>query len=235
MSLNAYAHSGRDAATRFATTLFVCLAAVSAGLASEKTIDVGAQHNTDAVVITEITVGNLSIQAGQPLTATQVQPVTPFQAGEDWLQQTVVHFLNRTNKTIAFFQIALVFPETAPNGVERSAVGHVITLGRIPDVAAYSNRTGQNVRQTNAPIAFAAGTTMTMALADYLAPIQAGLNLPLSNLTKCSIRRTIVYFDDGMRWDGEYYATPDTSHPGAFTKLEPRYFPGIPSWPPKVQ
>lgn len=85
---------------------------VVAAFAAEKVIEVEPQHRNDAVAITKVTLGSAEVQCGLVLSPAEIQPVTPIQAGDDWLQNVTIYLLNRTNKTIVEGQIVLVFPET---------------------------------------------------------------------------------------------------------------------------
>ena len=80
----------------------------------------------DPVVVTKITLGNAVVQKGRfrkPATEAQDQ-VTPFQAGDDWVEGLTVYLLNRTDKPIVHALIAFTFPEVLP--------GYKLELGNIP-------------------------------------------------------------------------------------------------------
>ena len=79
---------------------------------AQRQIEVDAQHRSDAVLFTAVTVGNMDVQCGLVVSRSAIQTVTPFDAGDDWLQNTVLYLINRTNKTAVFGQIALWFPDT---------------------------------------------------------------------------------------------------------------------------
>ncbi|HEY3826339.1 MAG TPA: hypothetical protein VGL82_17360, partial [Bryobacteraceae bacterium] len=59
-----------------------------------------------------VSAASRSPSRGLRQTLTTLQPIVPFEWNEDWLQNTTLYLLNRTNKTIVFGQIGLWFPET---------------------------------------------------------------------------------------------------------------------------
>lgn len=208
---------------------------VVSALAAEKVIEVEPQHANDAVAITKVTLGNAEVQCGLVLSPTELQPVKPIQAGDDWLQNVTIYLLNRTDKTVVEGQIVLSFPETGDGGSGNPVREFHITFGRLPAAAAYSGRTGQAIVEPPSvqPISFAPGQTLQVRLGDYIDNIKASLdNLAFTAVTKCVIRRGAFFFGDGMRWFAGGYHVPDPQHPGKFKELDGRYFPGTPTWPP---
>ena len=98
---------------------------------------------TDAVMITTIAVEGKPIECGlfvKPPVV--VEPVTPFQAGPNWLQTMTISLINRTNKTIASGQITLAFLDAGDCRHTPCPAGH-IQLGQIPAIAAHDGRTGK--------------------------------------------------------------------------------------------
>ena len=101
------------------------------------------QHIEDAVMITDISVGDKSIKCGlfvkPPLV---IQPVEPFHGRSDWLRDMTISLINRTNKTIAFAEVSLRFLDT---GDCRSlpCATEIIHIGQYPAVDAYSGLTGK--------------------------------------------------------------------------------------------
>src|SRR5581483_1838087 len=68
---------------------------------------------TDAVMISDISVNGKSIECGLFVKPPAVvQPLTPFQADSDWLQQMTISLCNRTDRTIVFGGIIFHFPDT---------------------------------------------------------------------------------------------------------------------------
>jgi hypothetical protein len=222
----------------------ICVAsALAASAVAQKSISVDQAHREDAVAVTRVTVSGNDIQCGliisppnpQPgMPPVQIQPVAPFQAGADWLQNTTIYLLNRTNKTVVAGQVALVFPETGTGTLQSPLNEYNITLGRLPAVDAFSYNTGRPLAEPAAaqPISLAGGQTLAINLGAYIQQIKASvINLPYASLTKCIVRRKSFFFDDGMKWSGAYWV-PDPQNAGKFSPLAPKYFPGIPTWPP---
>jgi hypothetical protein len=206
-------------------------------LGAQRQIEVEGQHRSDAVIITQVTVGNQDIQCGLVADRTTLQPIVPFEWNEDWLQNTTLYLLNRTNKTIVFGQIGLWFPETGDGTPQRPMEVYNLTLGRLPDAAAVSVTTGKPLQQatTAQPISLAPGQTLQVHLSDYINQIRGSVAaVPFPNVTRVIVRRSSFVFDDGMRWAGEY-SIPDPDHPGKWKNMPPAYFPGNGhlTWPPK--
>lgn len=203
-------------------------------LASEKSIEVERQGRDEPVFVSRITYGGVDLQCGLLVGSTK-QLVSPFEAGDDWLQKTTIYLQNRTNKTISFARIALIFPETGDGTAQKPTATYNISLGRIPDIDAFSTRTGQAVHQPPAsrPIAFAPGQTIAVNLADYASRIKQSVrSIPFAAVTKVFVHRTVFYFDGGMRWDGAFAVPDPVSH--TWNRMPGRYFPGIPpKWPPQ--
>jgi len=214
--------------------LFACMLWPPASFAAEKTISVEQQHRDDPVLIYSVSVGNLQIGSGLVDGVAGYQPIVPFEAGADWLQNTTVSILNRTNKTIVYGSIALMFPETGDGTMQKPIATYNLTFGRIPDSAAFTASGQVLVQRTTAPpAAFGPGQTMTLRLADQITSIEGTvISIPFSAVTKCHIRRAVFFFDDGMKWDGKF-SVPDSTHPGQWIQQTRGYFPGVPTWPPK--
>lgn len=203
--------------------------------AGDKLIQVDGQHRHDAVVITKVTYGNSEVDCGLVVSSTALQPVIPFQAGDDWLQDVTVYLLNRTDKMIVFAQTTLAFPETGDGSFQRPMRVYNVTLGRLPPNAAFSGRTGQPLPQNPnlQAIAFAPGEVLPVHLGDYINQIRTSAdNVPFTALTKLTVRRSFFVFEDGMRWNGGAYSVPDPERPGKWKPLDAAYFPGTPVWPP---
>lgn len=58
--------------------------------------------------------------------------------------------------------------------------------------------------------------------------------MPVTEVTKLTFSRGIIYFGDGMSWRLGRYTVPDPQHPGKVTELPVDYFPGARgnNWPP---
>jgi hypothetical protein len=234
-------HSFASDAGRFSALCAAMLLSVSglsvsrAVAASGHTIEIEAQHRDEPILIKSVIVGGQAVEAGLIAADGSRQPVTPFQSGEDWLQNTTLVLLNRTDKTIAYIQVALMFPETGDGTPQHPIATYSLSLGRIPQTAAFSGRTGAALVQPAKmqPLSLKPGQTASISLGNYFAEIQANIqSVPFSSITKCNIRRAVVFCDDGLKWDGAY-STPDPGRPGKWNRIQGRYFPGYPVWPPK--
>lgn len=205
------------------------------GVTTARLIEVDPQHRTDAVAITAVTIGGSPVQCGLVTSPHDVQAVTPIQADDDWLKNTTIVLLNRTNKMIVFGQIVLAFPETGAGTSENPQRVFAVTIGRLPPSVAISGSTGKPLSQDpqRASLLFAPGQKLEIHLADYIDQIRASIEavVPSAVVTKCRIHMGSFVFDDGMRWDGTY-SVPDPQHPGKFNQLDGKYFPGTPKWPP---
>lgn len=124
--------------------MFGLAGAVLAQQTDEKLVKVDdVEHITDAVLISNVAVAGKTIECGLFIKhPAVVQPVTPFQAGSDWLQKMTISLINRTNKTIVFGEVILDFLDT---GDCRSlpCVGVALRVGQRPAIDAYDGRTGR--------------------------------------------------------------------------------------------
>jgi len=205
---------------------------------SEKLVQASPQTRLNAVMITRVTVGDQAVQCGLMVGPHNVQRVTPFQAGQDWLKNMTIHLYNRTNKTIAFVDLPLGFPETGNGRTEPQSIYH-IKLGRIPPEDAFFGRTGQPIPIDSdlTPLAFGPHQTLAVHVGNYINQIRSYVQerMLLSGVTKLVIHGGTLFFDDGMRWQaGGGYSVPNPQHPGKFSPLDRNYFPGIKyrNWPP---
>jgi hypothetical protein len=177
-----------------------------------------------------VTVGNADVQCGLIVNRLEVEPVVPFEAGDDWLENITMHLLNRTNKTIVSAEIRLEFPETGDGSPEKPIQTDFVQLGRKPAQAAYG-RNGKPLsqRESSRFISFAPAKTLVIRVGDH-----TDVTPDLKPLRKCIIRVTRVYFLDGMGWDFAGYYDPDPEQHGKFTRMGKMYFPGEvqDNWPP---
>ncbi len=224
-----------------ACVALVLVGALYAQQTSEKLVDA---HNdieqiNDAVLISNVAVAGKTVECGlfirPPLV---IQPVTPFQAGADWLRQMTISVINRTNKTIAFGVIIFHFLDV---GDCRSSpcVQAELHFGQRPTIDAYDGRTGQPLRPEHPerpPLDWKPEQTIVVHVNDYMAEIEETLAnfMPVTAVTKVNIDRGPFYFDDGMQWSLGRYAVPDPAHHGKFKELPANYFPGKRgrNWPP---
>jgi hypothetical protein len=110
-------------------------------------------------------------------------------------------------------------------------------LGRLPQVVAFTGRTGQPIAQDPAlkPIAFMPGPTLVIHVGEFIDGVRESLAdlMPFAEVRKCLIRIGPFYFEDGMRWDSGGFAVPDPERRGRFMRLDDDYFPGntLLNWP----
>jgi hypothetical protein len=198
---------------------------------------------TDAVMISSIAVAGKAVECGLFIKPPAVlQPIVPFQAGSDWLQQMTISLINRTNKTIVFGAVRLNFLDT---GDCRSVpcVAEEMHFGQIPAIDAYDGRTGQplptDASPPAAPLNWKSEQTFVVRVSDYMPEIverlaQSPSNLPVTAITKVRVHLGVFNFDDGMTWSVGRYGVPDPDHPGKVKQLPVNYFPGRRghNWPP---
>jgi len=205
--------------------------AYSAETVTERRVEVPLTVRWSPVVVTKVTLGDTIVQAGRMLRGVMADPVTPFQAGDDWIQNLTLHLYNRTNKSIVYAELHLVFQEARE--VRPDLAGIVpLRLGRIPRTDAGTPR-----QQLPGPqqISFSPGHTMVVRLSDHIVQIRVLLQriMPLATATKLKVVLDHIYFADGMHSLRDTYRIADTPKPGKEQRMEPNYFPGDMnlSWP----
>jgi hypothetical protein len=203
---------------------------VAAG--TERQVEIDPARKVDPVLVTQVALGSAIVQSPRfgPLDA-----VTPFQAGDDWLQSLSIHLLNRTSQTIVYADIVLGFPETTENNTKRMYVAP-LNFGRIPEAVAIDGRTGKLHLQPAdlRPLAFASDQTMVIRLGDHIERIRDSIGSSgwsLAALHKVRIFVGSFYFADGMTFAANGYFTPDNV--GRWVLMPMTYFPGDPNrnWP----
>jgi hypothetical protein len=204
-----------------------------------KTVNIYDQNRMHAVIITKVIVAGEQIQPGVSTGGVQeVRQGTPFQADDEWLKNTSITLQNRTDKMIVRAEIMLLFPDAGDGSASRPLIEYMITLGQRPEINSYNSR-GEKFRAEpdKKALLFAPGQTLVVPLADYIDSIQSMIEykLPLSQITRLVIRPFQFFFVDGMRWDENGFATPDTDRLGQYKNLGPKFFPGDQSrnWPPQ--
>jgi hypothetical protein len=228
--------------TKMLSALFAVLAYLvpAGGLLPQgldRTVYIERQTRMYPVTIERVTVGDQVIQPGVMGGPKVIQDGTPFQANEDWLKNMSFVLRNRTNKTIDWALIYLVFPDVQ-RGLNLS-----MEIGRMPANDFFNGKGGKVMPHTakddeSSPLSFAPGQTLVIRLADHLDEIQSGVEafMPLQQVTRIEIAPHDFLFEDGMRWDlMTRFGVPDPSQPGKFTDRDRgRYFPGDPfqNWPP---
>jgi hypothetical protein len=202
----------------------------AAAAQADRRVDCNVAINNDALVVQRVAVGNTPVpcywSAGKDR---KYQPPPEFQAGDDWLQDLSITFFNRTDKTIVYVLIGLSFPQTQP---ERATN---ISLGRIPDVAAFDYQ-GKPVPQgARQPLSIGPGQSLTLKVGDYIQEIRGGLEPVLFvPVTTVTIHLISCHFEDGMYWNPSSYSIPAPQHPGQWQHMPSGYFPGDKNanWPP---
>lgn len=195
----------------------------------------------NAVMITRVTVGGVEVQCGQlsrsggRVGSPAVQPVTPFEAGDDWPLATEIYLFNRTNKAIAAGRLDLAFLKT---GIEAGAAalemkngGPVpivhLDFGVMPANVFLSNGQPFPHRADERPILLPPGGTLAIRVADYAGKIKQALAESSGRApARLFIIEGLFYFSDGMRWGHNLYSVPDAGHPGQWIREDPLYFPG---------
>lgn len=180
------------------------------------------------VVVTRITLGAVTVQRGRFIkpVGTAQDPVSPFQADDNWVGNLTVHLLNRTNQTIVCAVLNLSFPETT-NWATHFRAGYQLALGRIPSSVAF-RPDGRPIppRPDSTPILFRPGQEMAIHLGDYIDQIKKAAESvrPLAALTTMNVNLVAFYFVDGTKWSGAY----EVFDPQNFTwrRTDAEYFPG---------
>jgi len=200
----------------------------TAAAEAERQVDVPVARKIQPVVVTKVTLGNAVVQAGRfvkPETA-PLDPVTRFQAGDDWIQNLTIYLFNRTNFTIVYANIHLGFPETG-DGLGQPQRSFTLQFGRIPPAADF-DQSGNALPQPPArqPMLFRSRETIAIHLGDYIDRMRASAEptIPLATVTKLGIHLGIYYFADGMLWHGRY-SMPDRQT-FRWKPMDPNYFPG---------
>ncbi len=217
---------------------FGSLHAQESGEKVVKLMDV--EHITDAVLISNISVAGKTVECGLFIKPPVViQPVAPFRAESNWLQQMTISMVNRTDKTIVFGGIIFHFLDVGDCSPAQPCVEAEIHLGQMPTIDAYDGRTGRPLRPEHperAPLDWKPQQTIVVHVGDYMAEIERNLAdfMPVADVTKVNVSRGVFYFDDGLSWSLGRYAAPDPQHHGKFKELPIDYFPGRRgnNWPP---
>jgi hypothetical protein len=180
------------------------------------------------VVVIKVTLGDVEVQAGRFASDPwKIDPITPFQAGNDWIHNLTIHLFNRTNRIIVCANIVLIFPETGDGHTKPWHVSN-LNLGQIPPAAAI-DRNGQAFPQPpdRQHLSFGPGQTMVIALGDYIDRIRSVESaIPLAAATKLRISLSSFYFRGGMKFAAGGYSTPDPQIPGNWLHPGPDHFPG---------
>ena len=227
-------------------TGFICLVCLAANLYAwwpdEKLVRVlQVAHNTDAVLISDVSVSGNPLECGLYKKATQtpfpvnspgyVQPFTPFQAPADWLSNMDISLVNRTSRNIAFGELSIFLLDTGDCSKAAPCTSVSIRFGNIPAAGLFNTLTKEPIPAEPARPAlnWQGEQTLVIHVKDYLPQITQALsntNMPVTSINKVSVARVLFYFDSGMRWEGGRFAIPDASHPGSFIDAPDSFFPG---------
>ena len=199
-------------------------------LQTEKRVLVPITMKWEPVAVAQVTLGNTVVQLGRMIQM-PVEPITPFLANADWIQNLTIYLYNRTNKNIVFAQVYIFFPDTG-NGHTQPEYSAVLRWGRIPPSAP----DGKPVQPSDLqPISFAPGETMVVHLRDYIDLIRSSVEsvMPLEAATQIQIQPDRFFFANGTEYHGSSYFMPDPQDPSKKVRAATNYFPGDPdvSWP----
>jgi hypothetical protein len=172
---------------------------VACAAQAERIVQFHIATKTEPVVITKVTLGNVVVQAGRwakPI-GTAPDPMTPFQADDDWVGNLTVCVLNRTTRgRVVYMSMHFSFPETG-DGRTTPRYMYALTLGRVPSAAAFEIGRPLRLPVDSKPISFGPGQVLAVSLDNYISGIQP--HVPLATLTKMTIDFGLVYFADGLR------------------------------------
>jgi hypothetical protein len=208
---------------------------------SERTIQCNdPMQITSPVLISNVAVSDKTVECGLFIKPPAVvQPITPFQASDDWLQHMTISLVNRTQQVIDFATVSLMFLDNAVDCRTQVCPLEQIHLGQIPKLDAFNGRTGQPLKpeQVGAtPLAWSPGQTIVVHVSDFMDEIGAKLPNyePVGSVRKVAVHIGPFFFRDGMRWAGNRYSKPIPENPGKFNDLPETYFPGRrnSNWPP---
>lgn len=192
--------------------------------------------------ITKVSVGNKAMLLGSlpsKLPPNQISNGRPFQDCDNWLSRMTIYIKNRTDKTVAWVGLELLFPKPGSGAWGLIAI-QTIQLGRVPAVDMSTIRTvdGKPVHFSPSlkPLDLRPGQEVTVRVSDYMNSIKQLVQrfMPAMMVTKLQVEIGSCYFNDGMRWSTGVYSALDKAHPGKMKNLPSNYFPGNPRqyWPP---
>jgi hypothetical protein len=133
---------------------------------------------------------------------------------EDWLENLQFAIKNRTNKEMTFILLELQFPETEVNG---PMMVYHLTIG-MPKKAT------ENELRTHKALALKPNNSIVFTLSENdLKGLKNFLSLrgfQLDGLNNVVIRIMSIYFEDGMKWEQDYYYRPNPNSPGGFERID---------------
>ena len=132
---------------------------------------------------------------------------------EDWLADLEFSLRNKMDKQITFILAQLQFPETEGSGPKMVYSLHV---GIPPTPSESDLRLGR-------PLALAPGNRLIVTLSSeelkQLKQFLAVRNFKLGGLNKVVIRIVSILFEDGIKWEMDYYYKPNPSTPGGYERF----------------
>jgi len=144
----------------------------AAAAEAERRVQLDPVETVYAVVPVKVTLGGSVVQNCRVYhgRSKEADPITPFRAGDDWIEQLSIYLLNRTNKTIVSQQVLVGFPESAGSGPPRAVL---LQLGGIPASAPYASSMPRP--DTRQPISFQPGQVIAVHLSDYHVLVDANI------------------------------------------------------------
>ena len=132
---------------------------------------------------------------------------------EDWLENLEFSLRNKLDKQITFIRAQLQFPETEVSGPK---MVYNLRVG-IPPAPS------KNDLEYGKPLALAPANRLIFSLsAEELTKLKQFLavrNFQLTGLNKVVIRIVSVVFEDGMKWEMDYYYRPNLSAAGGYERI----------------
>lgn len=153
----------------------------------------------------------------------EVNPGVPFEAGDNWLDDISVVVKNISSSDIILVSIMGDLPETGAGTKASPRVPAANTVGRRPEAAMVSPRTGRRYPEiASKPINLEPDKELTMSLLsrDYSEDFRSLVTAkqPLSSITQCDLSVAMIYFADGTRW-AHSYSEPDPTKPGRYKSI----------------
>jgi hypothetical protein len=192
---------------------FISCCSLASAVAQEvlRTIHLGRGNVQDPVKIVELLVNGKPVQHG-----------VPFEAGNDWLQNTSVVVQNRSSKVLTCVQISIEFPELRDQSDSSGPVVMTsVTVGVIPEHQLYTT-SGDKINVTQQPaININPGQTVQIPISISLATIKSIVepHRSISGVTQSQIWITKAFFADQTRWALGLYARPDPHVPGKYDSI----------------
>lgn len=208
--------NSREVITLVALTLAVALLGPARQLARSAPSGPGALVTTapegmlDPIWITRVEVGSQFLLDSTGFVHSpapgEVLPGQRFQAGGNWLKNTTIYVINRTDKPVAWLEVSLQFPQTG-NGRTQPTWIYQLRAGQEPaaDVKVTEARNGRPMPPEvigAESLDLQPGHTLAIHLADFMDKISAYLRtaMPVNQITECYIYTASCELSDGTRW-----------------------------------